>query len=283
MKARALGLAALLSVTFAASAGAASPAIGPLSAEQVDQALAVATAHWPANPCGGVFTVQASSHAVLDPLYRGDDPAYDTGTMGDAIVGGAARGICTVRIAADDSRWTQASLCDTLEHEIGHLLGLYHSQDPNDVMSLTGPVQADCAAAFPARKPAAAPAPPAPPVTQAPAFPTPSVKVRYSYQTISVTVPRIPPGAELVITGLIIDDNWNITDSYQVTSDQRTVLLPIIAGVTSIDVRFQDVNDPDLAGGGITVAVFDRNIKPKAGQRARRAVSFERSGRHARG
>jgi len=289
MKARALGLAALLSVTFAASAGAASPAIGPLTSEQVDQALAVATAHWPANPCGGVFTVQASSHAILDPLYRGDDPAYDNGTAGDAIVGGAALGVCTVRIAADDPGWTQASLCDTLEHEIGHLLGLYHSQDPNDVMSLTGPLQADCVAAFPARKPAPAPAASQAPGSQAPAFSAPSVKLRYGYQLISVTVPRIPQGAELAVTGLIIDDDWNITDSYLVTSDRRTVTVPIVEGVTSLDVRFQDASNPDRTGDGITVSVYDHDIKPKKAQRSkyrkrsRRAASFERQHRRARG
>jgi hypothetical protein len=43
-------------------------------------------------------------------------------------------GYCEVRLAENWPDWRRSVLCDVLVHEFGHLAGLAHSSDPNDVM-----------------------------------------------------------------------------------------------------------------------------------------------------
>lgn len=79
-------------------------------------AIAVALAYWGTPPCQPVVHVHQLDQA--------------SGVLG--IAHPTLAGYCEVEIAARAWRW--GTLCSVLVHEVGHLHGLKHSTDPQDVM-----------------------------------------------------------------------------------------------------------------------------------------------------
>ena len=77
-------------------------------------AIAVALAFWGPPPCGLDIAV-----AELEPGLAGSAHVYSSGR-------------CTVEVAAGEWRWWE--LCSVLTHEVGHVHGRVHSDDPFDVM-----------------------------------------------------------------------------------------------------------------------------------------------------
>jgi hypothetical protein len=280
--AAALAVAAL---ALPAVAHADSPPLGPLSGAQVDQALAVATAHWPANPCGGVFHVQATTHAVLDPQFASADPAYADGTDGEGEIGGAARGDCTVRIVTDN-QWDQAALCSLLEHEIGHVLGLYHSDTPDDVMNVNVTLQADCVAAFP-------PPPSAQPVAAAPVasqpdcvcLPQPQVTLRsLRGNVIEVRATNRPAGTWLHVTAGWGNLDERAGDFRQDQSGPQNVILVDRHDINAINVQFVSPADEHTISSTVS-PYLPAPLGAKRQTTKARTVSFEnaaKGGRHKR-
>jgi hypothetical protein len=102
---------------------------------QTQKAIAVANAHWPASPCAGREQISWIKSDAMADFAATAYPAQ-----------------CAVTVA-----WNQvaqagtapAFMCTVLEHEFGHLSGLGHSPDPNNVMfAIVWKPSADCAAAF---------------------------------------------------------------------------------------------------------------------------------------
>lgn len=102
---------------------------------QTQNAIAVADAHWPASACHG--------HEVLN---------WITATGMAEFAATAYEDTCTVDVAWNEVAKTDRSpgfLCTVLEHEFGHLAGLDHSKDSNNVMfAVIWKTAPDCAAAF---------------------------------------------------------------------------------------------------------------------------------------
>jgi hypothetical protein len=160
---RSAPISLLVAAFCAVPAAASAPAIGT---PEFDQLVQVATGHWPATPCGGAVeygyadlpgtTVGYASW--MQPAVESPDPATFSSCRIDLEAGLEVE---------------PATLCTVIAHELGHLLGLGHVDDPADVMhaNLRGSL-VECAAAFPAApepeaaatvvaddQPAAAPAP----------------------------------------------------------------------------------------------------------------------------
>jgi hypothetical protein len=111
--------------------------------ETARQAYAIAAAHWPDNPCVGQEQIGLARQAVLEEL------AGDSAVSGADVrlVAVAAAGSCRV-LLNDEIIWTGATLCMIAEHEYGHLAGLGHSPDPDDVMAAVVRRAPDCEAVF---------------------------------------------------------------------------------------------------------------------------------------
>jgi hypothetical protein len=103
---------------------------------QTHKAITVADAHWPTSPCAHRETISwVQSVSMADFAAT----AYPTQ--------------CAVTVA-----WNQVAaanpspgyMCTILEHEFGHLAGLGHSPDSDNVMyAVVWKIAPDCAAAFP--------------------------------------------------------------------------------------------------------------------------------------
>jgi hypothetical protein len=88
---------------------------------QFQRAVAVATAHWGSMPCGGQV-----QYGWVD-----EDPevnATSYWTPGSPNTG------CSIRFNRA-AEWDDAKFCTIMTHELGHLHGRGHSDDPNDLMS----------------------------------------------------------------------------------------------------------------------------------------------------
>ena len=105
-------------------------------AADVQLALRVADAHWPASPCYEAHLIQWMRGDELDQLLaqQADRGATAIGEVGS----------CHVWIAWDRVDPSPVWLCTILEHEFGHNAGLEHSDDPHNVMN---PWQASIAGA----------------------------------------------------------------------------------------------------------------------------------------
>jgi hypothetical protein len=107
----------------------------------VQLAMRVADAHWPASACFQAHVIQWLRGWELDELFQQQG---ETGATGIGEVGG-----CRVWIAWDRIDPSPAWLCTILEHEFGHNAGAEHSSDPHDVMNpWQASVAADCGRAF---------------------------------------------------------------------------------------------------------------------------------------
>jgi hypothetical protein len=133
----------------------------PASDALTTTAHALAVAHWGAEPCAGQVTV-TWAHMGAGINARSTWMSYD-------IHNPATYTQCAISYNLDVD-WDWPKLCTVIEHELGHLAGHEHVNDPHDVMSpyYVFP-SAECAAGQAGAQ--AVPAPVA--VAQAPAAATP--------------------------------------------------------------------------------------------------------------
>ena len=131
----------------------------PASDALTTTAHALAVAHWGVEPCAGQVTV-TWAHMGPGINARSTWMSYD-------IHNPATYTQCAISYNLDVD-WDWPKLCTVIEHELGHLAGHDHVNDPHDVMSpyYVYPTP-ECAAG--AAAPAAAPAPAT--TAQAPAAP----------------------------------------------------------------------------------------------------------------
>jgi hypothetical protein len=117
------------------------PAVSP---EDVQQAYAVATAHWPGSGCQGREQLRWATPEQL-AAGSGGEPAQGLTTMGIAQLRDPR---CRVFVNASITDWTPYELCLVIEHEFGHLKGLGHAT--SGVMAPVNAHSPDCESAFPA-------------------------------------------------------------------------------------------------------------------------------------
>jgi hypothetical protein len=136
----------------------------PASDALTTTAHALAVAHWGVDPCAGQVTV-TWAHMGAGINARSTWMSYD-------IHNPATYSQCAISYNLDVD-WDWPKLCTVIEHELGHLAGHDHVDDPHDVMSpyYVYPTP-ECAAGG---APAAAPAPAT--TAQAPAVPPAASKV----------------------------------------------------------------------------------------------------------
>ena len=81
----------------------------------------------------------------------GGEPGDGAVTLGEARLRDRR---CVAYFNSTWTPWTAEMLCHVAEHEFGHLFGLGHSRDPDDVMAPMGGHAPDCEAAFGSEAPA---------------------------------------------------------------------------------------------------------------------------------
>src|SRR3954447_15997431 len=120
----------------------------PASDALTTTAHALAVAHWGVDPCAGQVTV-TWAHMGAGINARSTWMSYD-------IHNPATYSQCAISYNLDVD-WDWPKLCTVIEHELGHLAGHDHLDNPHDVMSpyYVYPTP-ECAAAS---RPASAPAP----------------------------------------------------------------------------------------------------------------------------
>jgi hypothetical protein len=121
-----------------------------VSSADVQRAYRVASAHWPSSPCRGREQLRWATPAML-AAGSGGEPGDGAVTLGEARLRDPR---CVAYFNSSWTPWTVEMLCHVAEHEFGHLYGLGHSADPNDVMAPTGGHATDCEAAFGGDEPA---------------------------------------------------------------------------------------------------------------------------------
>jgi Matrixin len=125
-------LAALAATLLAAAptARAASPGPAqqwPVGGPAMQQARAIAVAHWGLDPCGGDVDVSwGSLPADENANSVWTNPYQDYGDAKDNT-------LCSVTFNTRQD-WDWDKLCTVFVHEFGHLAGNPHSSDPDDVM-----------------------------------------------------------------------------------------------------------------------------------------------------
>lgn len=112
-------VALALLLTFAPEAGARGAAPAP-DGSKLAAYLPIARAAWPASPCAGheVVHVNADRWLAAQAVRRHSLP----------MAGYSSAATCTTWIA---SRLGRRVFCDTLTHELGHLAGYGHTDDPS--------------------------------------------------------------------------------------------------------------------------------------------------------
>jgi pyruvate/2-oxoglutarate dehydrogenase complex dihydrolipoamide acyltransferase (E2) component len=153
-------LVAIAILPAAAQADSGLPQVPvPASDALTTTAHALAVAHWGIDPCAGQVTV-TWAHMGAGINARSTWMSYD-------IHNPATYTQCAISYNLDVD-WDWPKLCTVIEHELGHLAGHAHVDDPHDVMSpyYVYPTP-ECAAG--ATAPVAAPAPAT--TAQAPAVP----------------------------------------------------------------------------------------------------------------
>ncbi|HWI71832.1 MAG TPA: matrixin family metalloprotease [Baekduia sp.] len=127
-----LALAALLAVIVAAPASAAdSPAARwPAGGSTLRVAMGLGAEHWGFSPCGGKVAV---SWAALGNATNAQSSwANDI----DPFLAPSANTDCEIALSTQVD-WDWPKLCTVVIHEIGHLTGHDHVDDPTDVMNET--------------------------------------------------------------------------------------------------------------------------------------------------
>jgi Matrixin len=124
----AVAAAALLAAAPTSHAASPGPAQQwPVGGAAMQQARAIAVAHWGIDPCGGDVDV---SWADLPADENADsvwtNPYQDYGDPKDNT-------LCSVTFNTRQD-WDWGKLCTVFVHEFGHLAGYQHSADPGDVM-----------------------------------------------------------------------------------------------------------------------------------------------------
>jgi hypothetical protein len=155
-------LVAIALLPAAAHADASVPALPVPAADALTTtAHALAVARWGVEPCAGQVAV-TWAHMGAGINARSQWMSIDIHTPSTYTQ-------CSITYNLDVD-WDWPKLCTVVEHELGHLAGHDHVNDPHDVMSpyYVFPA-AECAAAQPAAQPAPAPVA----VAQAPAVATP--------------------------------------------------------------------------------------------------------------
>jgi hypothetical protein len=123
---RLLACAALALALVPAAARAEAPVAVPAAEPLMTAAHTLAVARWGMEPCGGQVTF-SWDHLGLGINARSQwmsVDAHDPTTFSD----------CTVTYNLDVG-WDWPKLCTVVEHEMGHLTGHDHVDDPHDVMS----------------------------------------------------------------------------------------------------------------------------------------------------
>lgn len=131
------------SLVLLAGAAPASAARLPVPASPATYAAAhaVAVAHWGTDPCGGNVAI---SWTTLDASIN----AVATWSNPVSLFGNASANYnCSIAYNLHQP-WSWPMFCTITEHELGHLAGQQHVDDPNNVMSpyYAGP-SAECLAA----------------------------------------------------------------------------------------------------------------------------------------
>src|SRR4051812_4039765 len=98
----------------------------PASDALTTTAHALAVAHWGVDPCAGQVTV-TWAHMGAGINARSTWMSYDIHTP-------ATYSQCAISYNLDVD-WDWPKLCTVIEHELGHLAGHDHVNDPHDVMS----------------------------------------------------------------------------------------------------------------------------------------------------
>ena len=106
-------------------------AVPGISAANVRRAYEVADAHWEDTGCRGREQLHWSTPAQLT-VGSGESPEGGAVILGEAQLRDPR---CVVYLNASVA-WDPVKLCVTLEHEFGHLKGLMHSADPENVMCI---------------------------------------------------------------------------------------------------------------------------------------------------
>jgi hypothetical protein len=119
-------------------AASASPALSG-DAGMLARSLPIARAAWPDSPCAGHETIRLRDDAAI-------------AAMSDDGIGFADPAACTAGIASGLDGY---SFCVVLVHELGHLAGREHSNNPRSVMYATPARYPPCRRAFPALSPMA--------------------------------------------------------------------------------------------------------------------------------
>ena len=100
----------------------------PVGGAAMEQSRAIAVAHWGANPCGGAYTLTWS------PLDIGTNATASWRNPTDAWNNAGANFDCRIDINPQ-ADFDFPKLCTVMTHEIGHLLGRQHDDNPGQVMS----------------------------------------------------------------------------------------------------------------------------------------------------
>jgi hypothetical protein len=141
-------LLAIAMLPAAAQAAASVPV--PASDALTASAHALAVARWGVEPCGGQVAVTWA--------HMGSGINARSTWMSVDIHNPSTYSQCSISYNLDID-WDWPKLCTVIEHELGHLAGHEHVNDPHDVMSpyYVFPTP-ECAAALPGAQPAPAPA-----------------------------------------------------------------------------------------------------------------------------
>lgn len=117
---RRLALATIAAIVL--TTGTATAAFAPAdSYPQLGQVLPIARAAWPDSPCRDREMISIEPAPLTNPV------------SGNHTLGIAWPGTCNLQL--EDSLLAQPELmCWVVTHEMGHLAGLPHSTDPNDIM-----------------------------------------------------------------------------------------------------------------------------------------------------
>jgi hypothetical protein len=125
-----LSLALLCAATLAPTAFASGGGPASRFAAASDSTVAaqrIAVEHWGVNPCGGNVSIAWTAQAAdINAVAHWSSLVPDTGpaTHRDCVITFNRRGT-----------FSWAKFCTVVTHEYGHLIGLSHSSDPDDVMA----------------------------------------------------------------------------------------------------------------------------------------------------